>query len=108
MSNIINKEIASVMGLFPLKYPAAKYNTPQKKFKVIINELFAMGIHACIITTRQSRFLARPVYQYTVQIGYINIKMYKTHHSAKKRIVKEYIKAKSQQNGNKEKANDVY
>lgn len=107
MKNIVNNEIASVMGLFPLKYPAAKYNTPQKRFKVILNELFTLGTHACIVVTRKLQILRRHSYTYTVQINYQNIKVYKTSSAAKKRIVKEYIKVKSKQNG-KEKTDDAH
>lgn len=86
----IDKEIAAIKQLFPFKYNYEQYTSPQKKFKLILNSLFELGIDARIVSIRKSENL----YRYQVIINFEIKKVYKRSHSAKMHLLKYYIKNK--------------
>lgn len=104
MANTINQEIAAIMQLFPFKYNAQVYNTPVKKFKIILNELHEMRVQVDIVSVRQPLgFLKNfPTYKYQVHINFEIVKNYSSSYSAKKYLVKYYLKLKKEQDGKKE------
>lgn len=104
MASEINKEIAAIMQLFPFKYSEQVYNTPVKKFKIILNEIHALGVHAGIVSVRQPlKFLHdNPTYKYQVQINFEVVKNYASSNSAKKYLLRYYLRLKKEQDGKKE------
>jgi hypothetical protein len=90
-------EIAALMRQFPFKYPKDKYSSTHKRFKVILNELYEMGVVAAI----KSKRVRRGSYKYQVEMDFKVKRTYNSSQAAKARLFREYIKLRD--NGQKEK-----
>jgi hypothetical protein len=93
MANKIDTEIAALRQLFPFRYEYDKYTSPQKKFKIILNELFDMGVDARIKSGR----IHSNQYRYQVEVNLKIVAVYKRSQSAKLYLLRQYIKRKNEQ-----------